>query len=171
MPRPRLVLVTMDQDFPASSEAFFAFTCGEAPSPNGASRRGESFEGYQGRDPALVLPSMLVAVLPSALVPSADQSPSSFRSLISFREVLDPASKAAVLSVDSQVQMRGMIDSELQVRSTSSRPHAREAQTIPWAPMLQEGRGVPGSPHHAGMWFSEGSCHDPSDPCRVSPNP
>lgn len=46
------------------------------------------------------------------------QDPSRYKSLISFGEVLDPASKAAVLGIDSQVQMRGMINSELQVRRT-----------------------------------------------------
>lgn len=43
------------------------------------------------------------------------QNPAEFKSLISFGEVLDPASKAAVLSLDSQVQMRGTVNSELQV--------------------------------------------------------
>lgn len=43
------------------------------------------------------------------------QNPAEFRSLISFAEVLDPASKAAILSLDSQVQMRGTVSSELQV--------------------------------------------------------
>lgn len=51
------------------------------------------------------------------------QDPQSYTSLISFGEVLDPASKAAILSVDSQVQMRGMIDNEVQVRKESVRVH------------------------------------------------
>eukprot|EP00903_Cladosiphon_okamuranus_P014085 g13092.t1 len=41
-------------------------------------------------------------------------NPAEFKSLISFGEVLDPASKAAILSLDSHVQMRGTINSELQ---------------------------------------------------------
>lgn len=43
------------------------------------------------------------------------QNPADFKSLISFGEVLDPASKAAILSIDSCVQMRGTVNSELQV--------------------------------------------------------
>lgn len=45
------------------------------------------------------------------------QNPAQFKSLISFGEVLDPASKAAVLSLDSQVQMQGTINNEFQVRA------------------------------------------------------
>lgn len=43
------------------------------------------------------------------------QNPEHFRSLISFGEVLDPASKAAILALDSHVQMQGMINSEFHV--------------------------------------------------------
>lgn len=45
-----------------------------------------------------------------------EQNSAQNRSLISYSEVLDPASKAAVLTLDSQVQMRGMINAEVQVR-------------------------------------------------------
>eukprot|EP00752_Nemacystus_decipiens_P004319 g3945.t1 len=41
-------------------------------------------------------------------------NPAEFKSLISFGEVLDPATKAAILSLDSQIQMRGTVNSELQ---------------------------------------------------------
>ena len=43
------------------------------------------------------------------------QNPAELRSLISFGEVLDPASKAAILSLDSQVQMTGTVNSGLRV--------------------------------------------------------
>lgn len=52
------------------------------------------------------------------------QNPCKYRSLISFREVLDPASKAAVLSVDSQIQMRGTIEGEFQVWKGGLGSHA-----------------------------------------------
>lgn len=49
------------------------------------------------------------------------KNPAKFKSLISFGEILDPASKAAVLDLDNsvqmRVQMRGAFSSELQVRS------------------------------------------------------
>lgn len=61
---------------------------------------------------------MFPHVVVSVVVIFLSQNRARYKSLISFGEVLDPASKAAVLSVDSQVQMRGMIDSELQVRDS-----------------------------------------------------
>lgn len=49
------------------------------------------------------------------------KNPAKFKSLISFGEILDPASKAAVLNLDNsvqmRVQMRGAFSSELQVRA------------------------------------------------------
>lgn len=63
-----------------------------------------------------VVPWLYHMQLPAARL-SRKQNPAQFKSLISFGEVLDPASKAAVLSLDSQVQMQGTINNEFQVRA------------------------------------------------------
>ena len=56
---------------------------------------------------------------------AATKNPAQYMSLISFGEVLNPASKAAVLSLDSQLQMRGVINSELQVSEGKRRTRYR----------------------------------------------
>lgn len=59
-----------------------------------------------------------------------EQNPEQFRSLISFGEVLDPASKAAILGLDSHVQMWGMVNNELHVsrRAKTERERERERE-------------------------------------------